>query len=93
MLIDFDTETNSHDLAMILTDVDIIFSDTVQPACLPESPVQQDQSCIISGWGDLEGMSYHIEQVIECESATLLKYPMYHWRIEGGARGPCPPPP
>ena len=52
---EYNSDTNSHDIALIITDVPIVFSDTVRPACLPEHPVDEEGVCVISGWGNIAG--------------------------------------
>lgn len=50
---DYNPRTEANDIALIQLNSPVVFSDVVQPACLPQTTVAASafSNCYISGWG------------------------------------------
>lgn len=48
--------THDNDIAVIRLRTPIQYSVAVQPICLPRSEEVEDMMCVISGWGETQGL-------------------------------------
>ena len=53
----YDSDTVANDLAILVLESKIIYSDYIKPVCLPTGENYHiGQHCITAGWGDTQGM-------------------------------------
>jgi len=53
----YSSNTLNNDIALLRLTSPLSFTDQVQPACLPTSPVVEGSTCTISGWGETQDNS------------------------------------
>lgn len=83
-LTDPDTEDNSNDVAILRLEHPLIFSDYIQPICLPTKgqPLVEGTICIVTGWGNTAYYGHQSEVLREAQvpilSNTACNQPEYY---------------
>jgi len=67
----YNSDTMSHDFALIELNEKVTLGSCVGVACLPSTPIQKDQVCYITGWGTLSSGGDTPDVLQEAQVKTL----------------------
>ena len=48
--------SNDFDIAVVRLPSPLTYNDYVQPVCMPHAPVADRTECVVTGWGDTQGI-------------------------------------